>query len=139
MRLGTTILTRAHLNSFQLPEGTDCRAYFSEGSVAWCLLDNGKPVFAGGIVNLKWGRGEVWILPTPFFRKHIKTCFRKMLECLPEMVKCGRFVRVQATCVEGVSAAWLRIFGFTREGTMRKFGPNGETCDMYSRIFEAEV
>jgi hypothetical protein len=135
MRLGTSVLTHAHLSSFFLPEGTDCRAYFSEGSVAWVLLDNGKPVFAGGIVNLRWNRGEVWILPTPFFRKHVKTCFRKMLECLPEMARIGHFQRVQATCVQGMSAKWLRVFGFTFEADLRKFGPNGEDCQMWSRIF----
>jgi hypothetical protein len=112
------------------------RAYFSPGSVACCLLVEGEPVFAGGIVNLQWGRGEVWILPTPFFKSHVKTCFRKMRERLPKMVEDGRFVRIQATCVKGTSAAWLRVFEFVFEGTLKKFGPNGETCDMYARIFE---
>lgn len=115
------------------------RSYFSPGSVSCCLLVDGEPVFAGGIVNLQWSRGEVWILPTQFFRGHVKTCFRKMLEVLPGMVADGRFVRVQATCVKGASAAWMRVFGFSFEGTLLKFGPSGETCDMYARIFEVSL
>lgn len=112
------------------------RSYFSEGSVSMCLLVDDEPVFAGGIVNLQWRRGEVWILPTGYFKSHVKTCFRRMLECLPEMVKNGGFQRVQATCVQGAPAKWLQVFGFRYEGTMQKFGPNGEPCSMYARIFE---
>jgi hypothetical protein len=112
------------------------RSYFSVGSVSLCLVADGQPVFAGGIVNLAWRRGEVWILPTAFFRQHVKTCFRAMRQCLPAMVSGGGFRRLQATCVKGSPAEWLRVFGFAFEGEMRAFGPNGEDCRMFSRIFE---
>jgi len=111
-------------------------AYFSRGSVSLCLLVDGEPVFAGGIVNMQWHRGEAWILPTPFFRLHLKTCLRELLRRLPRLAADGGFVRVQATCVKGISASLIEHLGFSREGTMRKFGPNGEICDMYARIFE---
>lgn len=112
------------------------RAYFSLGSVAYCLLADGVPVFAGGVVNLQWKRGEAWILPTPFFRKHLKVCLRSIRNHLPGIASFYRFNRIQATCIEGVSAKLFLHLGFTYEGTMKRFGPNGETCDMYSRIFD---
>ena len=113
------------------------RSYFSPGSVALCMLNDGAPVFAGGIVNLGWHRGEVWILPTPFFKRHIKTCFKHMRDSLLSLGRTGGFVRLQATCVYGQPGKWLRVFGFEYEGTMKKFGPGGETCDLYARILEA--
>jgi hypothetical protein len=115
------------------------RAYFSPGSVSLCMLREGEPVFAGGIVNMMWGRGEIWVLPTRFYRCHIHSCFRRMLQVLPGLVKSGGFRRVQATCIHGSPGKWLRVFGFDYEGTLKKFGPNGETCDIYARIFEESV
>jgi hypothetical protein len=110
------------------------RAYFSPGSAALCLLADGKPVFAGGVVNLMWHRGEAWILPTPFFREHVRVCMKALRATLPDIArKCG-FERIQATCVQGVSSKLFLHLGFAYEGTLRKFGPNGETCTMYSRI-----
>ena len=114
------------------------RAYFSPGSVALCLLADGEPVFAGGIVNMQWNRGEGWFIPTQFFRAHVKVCLRSLREYIPRMAVENGFVRLQATCVKGVSFRILQCLGFEYEGTMKKFGPNGETCDMFSRIFEVK-
>lgn len=114
------------------------RAYFSAGSEACCILSDGVPVFAGGIVNLQWNRGEAWFLPTPFLREHLKTCLRYMRFWLPDLAKRNKFVRVQATCVKGIKSSIIKRLGFSFEGTLMKFGPAGETCDMYSRIFEVE-
>lgn len=129
-------LTYAHLDSLPLPEGLDRRAYFTAGSVARCVLSDGEPVFAGGIVNLMWGRGEAWILPTPFFRKHFKTCYRLMHDAIPHMAVRGKFARVQAVCACGSSTVMFRHLGFNHEGRMAKFGPSGEDCFMWARTFE---
>lgn len=129
-------LTYAHLASLPLPTGLDQRAYFTPGSIARCVLADGVPVLAGGIVNLFWGRGEAWILPTDYYRSHFKTCFRLLRDTIPHMAVRGRFARVQATCLCGVSGSFFRHLGFEYEGTMRHFGPQGEMCDMYARIFE---
>lgn len=115
------------------------RAYFSPGSVARCLLEDGEPVFAGGIVNMEWHRGVAWILPTPFFRRHVKVCLKGLREHLPRLAREFQFVRVQAECLKGVSAKLFLHLGFDYEGTMRKFGPNGETCDIYARVFEEQT
>jgi len=112
------------------------RAYFSPGSAAYCLLNDGEPVFAGGIVNLEWHRGEAWILPTPFFRQHVKTCFRLIREMLPKIAARGGFVRVQAVAADGVCVKLFRHLEFSYEGTLKHFGPLGETCRMYARMFE---
>jgi hypothetical protein len=136
MNVEIVALTTEHMNGLSLPRGIDKRAYFSPGSVAFCLLSGGIPVFAGGIVNLAWNRGEAWVLPTPFFRRHLSACLRCMREMLPYMASEYGFERVQATCIKGLSAKLFHHLGFSYEGTMAKFGPFGETCDMYSRIFE---
>jgi hypothetical protein len=112
------------------------RAYFSPGSAAYCLLLDGVPVFAGGVVNQEWHRGEAWILPTPFFRQHVKTCFRIVQKMLPEIAAEKGFVRVQAVVSDGVSIALFEHLGFAYEGTLKHFGPLGETCRLYAKFFD---
>lgn len=129
-------LTAEHLDRLPLPCGLDRRAYFSEGSISRCVLADGEPVFAGGIVNLMWNRGEAWILPTPFFRQHFKSCYRLMRDAIPHMAFRGRFSRVQAVCACGTSSILFRHLGFNYEGRMSRFGPNGEDCFMWAKVFE---
>lgn len=111
------------------------KAYFSDGSIAYCLIANGEPVFAGGVVNLGWDRGEAWILPTKFFREHLRICFKNMIGALPKMAQLGHFKRLQATCAIMLSTNLFDHLGFIYEGTMQHFGPHGETCHMYARLF----
>ena len=114
---------------------TLARAYFSEGSVAYCLLADGEPVFAGGIVNLQWKRGEAWIIPTPFFKAHVKTCYGIVKKFLPLIAVNLGFRRVQAVCSVALGESLFSHLGFEYEGTLKYFGPNGERCKMFSRIF----
>jgi len=127
-------LTQEHLASWDIPTEVK-RAYMSPGSLAYCLLADGEPVFAGGVVNLHWSRGEAWMLPTEWFHNHVRTCFRFIKQMVPEMAKVGQFKRLQATCSIMISTNLFRHLGFEYEGTLKQFGPNGETCHMYARIF----
>lgn len=131
-------LTHEHLtkivNSNQLAT-TLGQSYFSDGSVSYCLMSECEPVFAGGIVNMQWHRGEAWMLPTPWFHSHVKTAFSYMLNVLPQLAVSGSFRRVQATCSTKVSPSLFRHLGFYSEGVLNAFGPNGETCYLYARLF----
>ncbi len=111
------------------------QAYLSKGSVAYCLVADGVPVFAGGVVNMQWQRGEAWILPTPFFCKHLRMCYRYVRDLLPVISIEGNFRRIQATCAVTVSTLLFEHLGFSYEGTLKSFGPNGETCHMYAKVF----
>lgn len=139
MSLEVVRLTTAHLSQLPFPKGIDPRAYFSKGSAAFCVLDEGKPVFAGGVVNLEWNRGEAWVVPTPYLKSNLRKCLFLMQQFIPYIAHNFKFRRVQATCVSGVSTKLFKHLGFDYEGTMAKFGPNGETCDMHCRTFEVTL
>ena len=113
------------------------KSYFSDGSVAYCLLVDDIPVIAGGIVNMQWKRGEAWMLSTPFFRKHLRFSFCCARNTLVKAAKEGNFKRVQATCVTAAtpSLSLFKHLNFTREGIMKSSGPNGEDCFLYARLF----
>lgn len=131
-------LQPAHIDCIlkQFPElPVDPKVYFSPGSFGYCIVENNEPVFAGGIVKLQWRSGEAWILPTTYFRKHIRICFKVLRDMLPMLAKEGKFARVQANCSIMISTSLFRALDFEYEGVMRRFGPNQEDCFLYSRVF----
>jgi len=111
------------------------QSYLSAGSVAYCLLENDEPVFAGGVVNMQWKRGEAWMLPTPFYRNHKLICLRYMHRLIPILSIEGNFRRIQATCAINISTTLFDWLKFKYEGTLASFGPNGEQCHVYARLF----
>ena len=143
MEYKITVLSHEHLNKLlpQVELGVGVneselrRSYFSLGSVSYCLLADNVPVLAGGIVNVGWRRGEAWMLPTPFFRRHVKDCYRYIKNIIPRMAEEGHFRRLQASCVGALAARFSAHLGFEYEGVLRCFGANGEDCLMHSRIF----
>ena len=122
-------------SSVRITSETLEKSYFSKGSVAYCLLEDGEPVFAGGVANLEWHRGEAWVIPNAFFHAHQKTCLRIFKKLLPEIAEKYNFRRVQAVCGVGNPETLFRHLGFEYEGTLKNFGPFGEACKMYSRTF----
>lgn len=123
----------AHLEKLQVPFQ---ESYFSRGSAAYCLLADGDPVFAGGVVNLQWNRGEAWITPNAFFHRHLRFCFRLLKNMLPEIAASKKFRRIQAVCSVDVSGKLFLRLGFEYEGTLECFGPLGEQCRMYAKVFQ---
>lgn len=136
-----TELVPLDLNNFVKVPGScdippDIRmAYFYGRSISYCLLADGIPVVAGGVIDQLWNRGEAWVLPNPWFYSHMRICFRYMRDIIPVMAIVGGFKRIQCTCPTTVSASLFEHLGFTFEGVMAHFGRNGERCYMYAKIF----
>jgi hypothetical protein len=110
------------------------QAYFSAGSVSYCLLIDGVPAAAAGIINLGWRRGEAWLLHSSLFDKHIKTSFKLLRDMLPNLAQINKFRRIQATCFSDSDTLFVHL-GFEREGILKSFGPNGENATVFSRLF----
>ena len=129
------------LESTNVLAGVDCtqddilRAYTSEGSLARTMLDGELPVACGGIFNLKFRRGEAWVLPGKLARYHGLSIVRSLRKFLPELAQAGGFRRVQATCCDEKTTKLFKLLGFQYEGAMRCYGPQGQIALMYSRIF----
>jgi len=108
-------------------------AALSPGSLAYAAIQDGTIVACGGIVNIGWNRGEAWLLITPQFKSCIKSVYGFMRKLLPQMAKSGKYRRVQATTWNNSSL--FKHLGFSVEGLLLCYGPNGEDTLMYSRIF----
>ncbi len=130
-----TALSLEHLTALGITDVDLRRSYLSSGSVSYCLLADGQPVFAGGVVNMQWKRGEAWMLPTPFYHRHTLICLRYMWRLMPILSIEGNFKRIQATCAINISTTLFQWLKFKYEGTLEHFGPNGEQCHVYARLF----
>jgi len=130
-------LANEHLDSLRKAGNKMCANgdYLTDGSVGYCLLADGEPVFVGGVVNMQWRRGEAWMLPTIFFREHRDICLRYIYRIIKLAAVTGGFRRIQATCAINISTTLFDWLGFKYEGTLAAFGPNSETCHLYAKVF----
>jgi transposase len=119
-------------------------AYLSPGSIARSLMRDDlygiSPLACGGIINLEFQRGEAWLLCSPRAQFRKFSLWKAVKHCLPELARLGYFRRVQATCYERDKGKFFEKLGFhcetKEEIRMLFYGPNGESADLYSRIFQ---
>jgi hypothetical protein len=109
--------------------------YLTPGSAARTFLIDGMVVLCGGIINLKWKRGEVWVLHSSLFQKYRKIALDMMKQIIPEIAISCKFRRVQATAFDGYGDVFRQL-GFKREGRLRAYGPEGQDVTMFSQIFK---
>ena len=94
---------------------------------AYTIYDDRTPVMAGGIVKLWGGVGEVWLYLSPWFETHHKTAYKAIKQCWSDALKTNYFTRIQTPVCAALPAnvRLIEHFGFSWEGTMRKWGPEG--------------
>ncbi len=111
----------------------DGRRLFDLGG-AISVLDNGRILLIGGIVNIWPGRSEVWSVLGIGSEKQMLSLTRVARKTLNlSFVK-----RLESYCLSGFSQGerWLKILGFQHEATLRKYYPNGSDAELYVRIGE---
>ena len=110
-------------------------AYSVPGSIAKTMFLEGEPIACGGIINLRWFRGEAWLLTSSLAIDYKHSLVRSAKRLLPAMANAMRFRRVQATCFDLDKEKLFKMLGFKYEGFLRYYGPNGEDAQIYSRLF----
>ena len=124
-----------------MPEGISpadmAKACLLPGSVAYCLLADGVPVFASGIINTMWGRGDAWLLISPDFYRYRKTSMKAIRDILVREAEDKNFRRVQATSFID-NGHLFEFLGFDKEAVLKRYGPRGETGTIYARFFGKE-
>ena len=102
---------------------------------AFTLLLDGEPEACGGIMMRDPGFGECWLVVPRV--NHGCTIYRNVLRKMHELLDVRKFRRLQAFVMadfdNGVKL--VQRLGFEKEGSLRQFGPGGETVDIYARVF----
>lgn len=106
--------------------------FLADAGPAFTGVDGDRIVICAGLVPLWPGRSSLWALLSVHAAKFMLAIHRATLRFLA--TRTDR--RIEATCATGFKEAhrWLEMLGFTREGTLRGFTPEGFDHDMYSRV-----
>jgi hypothetical protein len=108
-----------------------------EPGMAFTLLHNDLPVVSGGVILLWDGVGEGWVMSSKRifdYKITAASIIKKRLDLICENNKIWRLqTSVKAKFTTGIRfATWL---GLTKEGLMRKFGPDGSDYYKMAKIY----
>lgn len=100
--------------------------------LAYTIRHDGEVLICAGVADLGHGRGLLWSFVSDAGRRHGHIVHRAALRFISMLT----FRRLEATCLAGVAhaAEWLERLGFSYEGTMRAWGPDGSDHDLYARV-----
>lgn len=92
------------------------------------LTDDDEVVMIAGVHPMWPGVYEVWIHTTPLFYTHPVTVVKTIKKLLYQMKTCVGYRRIQAEVRADLNKNinFAKLFGFKFEGTMLKYGFNGE-------------
>ena len=95
-----------------------------EKGCSFCCKKEGEIRFAGGVVPLWHGVGEVWMVMMEGMEKHGFLLTKVCKQLINEGAKA--FHRIQMTTLESEPghARWAKLLGFQEEGTMIQYGPD---------------
>ena len=112
----------------------DCARQWETAGPAFTLLIDGKVEACGGIIMIDETFGECWVF-IPFVNRGT-VVYRNILRKFEELIEDHKFRRLQSLVVEGFENAEKLIdrLGFVYEGTMKKFGANGENMKLYAKV-----
>ncbi len=104
-----------------------------ERSDCFTAIVNGEVVAIGGTM-LKWGNvHDIWMVPTKEVNKN-KFTFSKSIRELVDYL-CEGKNRVQSYCNDDrLHNRWMRFIGFSKEASLKNFGPFGEDYALFRRL-----
>lgn len=100
------------------------------------ILIDGEIAAIMGVALLWPGVGEVTMIPSELFYKHIRSCVKLTRELIALAADTYRLHRIQGTTLESCPkhGRFLAFLGFQHEGTMHGYGTNGENYLMYAYV-----
>lgn len=102
---------------------------------AFTAILHGKPVACFGSMRLWTGVEEMWLLIEERGRKYMKTLTRAAINYRDFRVISGNLHRIQITvrCEDMRAVRWGIAIGFTIDGMMKAYGPDGSDYYLMSR------
>lgn len=101
-----------------------------------CVSVDDEPICIGGAIQTWPGVFTLLLFATPEFRRiGLETTRFITRELFPGVEAAGGH-RIQAVSLDGYSEvhAWLTALGLQREGTLHRFGKNGEDYAQFARL-----
>lgn len=110
--------------------------HFAFHGPAFTMWHHDKAVMAAGVYLLWPGVGEAWMHLSPWFYKHVKTCYASVREVLSQIIISRSLRRVQVPVRANMPAniRFVEHLGFAPEGLMHRWGPEDTDYWMYSIV-----
>jgi len=110
-------------------------ALVQEG-MAFTGIDNGYLVGAAGIYPLWHGVGEAWLLGADRMKNYPLSAARMVRRQLHQIAAAHGMWRVQAAMRSDWPelARWARFLGMEHEGTMRRYGVDGQDYERWAWV-----
>ena len=117
-----------------MPDTEDYRAQLRETTRTWFIDDEVVAII--GVMPMWKGVGTVWTLLSEKSKEYGIALTRGVGHHVLMLQEDLGYRRLQATVERGNEKArlWIIQLGFCYEGTMIRYGPGGETHDMYARL-----
>lgn len=132
----------AHLRSLLLqPAQAAMVSYFDNPAYAKALnvpgksftaMDGERVLAIAGVIPIWKGRGEAWALLGGDIRRHFLAIHHAVARFLDVCELTRIEAAVDADFPQG--RAWVERLGFTYEGPLAKYTPDGRDCLRYARI-----
>lgn len=100
------------------------------------LYNHGSLIGIAGICFTRNNVVLLWSMLAPAAKQQpIKLC-KAALRLMKDLTECEDIQRIEAECLTGSDddKKFVEFLGFTKESTMKCFGPNGEDIDKYAII-----
>lgn len=99
---------------------------------AFTALDDRGPIACAGVYELWPGRALAWGLIGASAGRHFVGIHRAVLGFLTAAP--WRRVEASVDCDFQAGQRWIRLLGFSYEGTMRAYTPDGRDQDLFARV-----
>jgi hypothetical protein len=108
-----------------------CEALAHAGP-AFAAVQDGATIAIGGCVEQSPGRAIAWAL----LAKTDGVAFIKVHRAVTRWLEIAPWRRIEAAVESDFAAGhrWIKMLGFTHEGRMRGYTPEGGDCDLYARV-----
>lgn len=129
-----------HLNGLKHADLPHMPVIPQSGGPAYTGFIHDKVACCGGIVEFWPGVGEAWFILGEVPQENRGSLFKAVYHVLRKIIAEYKFRRIQASVLESfeVGHRFVKRLGFTDEGVMRKYGPNGVNFRRYALIAEDE-
>lgn len=99
---------------------------------AYSLVDGDEVFACAGLIPQWEGRAVAWALISEEAGPHFLRITRAVRRCFD----LHPFRRIETAVSHDFQQGhrWAQMLGFTREGLMRSYTPDGRDCDLYARV-----
>lgn len=148
-RNGVVDWSPAHIHGFEMnqfdldifrhnPDQMDNLHVYAKNGLAYSGLCDGQVICMFGMFPYWPGVWEAWMIPSKNLSRKSWVFHRGALRFFEFAAERASVRRLQF-CVHSANVRadkWAKACYFTREGLLRRYGPDGADYTMYSRIFE---